>query len=258
MHPTRYPHVNKLLADLLAGMRGILGDRLVGLYLHGSVVTGDYDAHSDVDLLAALADDLTDADFAALDALHQTMVANDAQWDNHIEIAYLSLHGLKTFRTERSQIGIISPGEPFHFLSAGIDWLMNWYMVRERGLTLYGPPPQAIIDPIPTAEFVQAVKDHIVTAPNWIKNGADLPWQSYTILTSCRALYTVNHGEQVSKAKAAEWVQQQLPEWADTIKDALIWRQGVRDLKIDPAETLPNTLLFVNIIVERIRGMSVR
>jgi hypothetical protein len=35
----------------------------------------------------------------------------------------------------------ISPGEPIHRIQAGMDWLVNWYLVRTGGVTLLGPPP---------------------------------------------------------------------------------------------------------------------
>jgi predicted nucleotidyltransferase len=64
MQPTTYPHVNDLVNVLLSQMQTILGDDLVGLYLYGSLATGDYDDDiSDVDLLAAVSDDLEEGEF---------------------------------------------------------------------------------------------------------------------------------------------------------------------------------------------------
>src|SRR5215204_1394287 len=124
-------------------MQAILGTKLVGLYLYGSLVTGDYDAEiSDVDLLAAVSSDLNETEFDALKQMHNAIVANDKQWDNRIEVAYLSLHGLRTFKSERSPITVISPGEPINTKDAGSDWLMNWYMVQEKGVMLSGVSPE--------------------------------------------------------------------------------------------------------------------
>ena len=41
---------------------------------------------------------------------------------------------LATFRTEFSDIGVISPGEPLHILSAGLDWLMKNPTIVDRTL----------------------------------------------------------------------------------------------------------------------------
>src|SRR5687768_14137318 len=71
---TAYPDVNLLLERLLAEMRSCLGDKLVGLYLYGSLVWGDFDTTvSDVDLLAAIRDDLTAEEFLDLQQMHLSM-----------------------------------------------------------------------------------------------------------------------------------------------------------------------------------------
>lgn len=250
---TSYSHVNSLIDSLLEQMRAILGEKLVGLYLYGSLVTGDFDPDiSDIDLLAALTNDLTPTEFDALDAMHKATAERFPEWNDRIEIAYLSLHALKTFKTERSKIGIISPGEPFHIIDAGIDWLMNWYMVQSIGKTLYGVPPQTIMAPTSQAEFVAAVKTHALAWREYIKGVDSRPYQSYAILTTSRAWYTVTHGVQVSKRKAATWAAEQLPDEAALIQDALAWRQAYRDKSVDPALTLDETRRFVLAMIERI------
>src|SRR5262245_33794275 len=108
-----HPHIQRMLDDLLARMQAILASRLVGLYLYGSLVTGDFDNEvSDVDLLAATSEDMNAAEFAALKAMQDEIIAAHLGGDDRIEIAYLSLHALRTFKTQASNIAIVSPGEP--------------------------------------------------------------------------------------------------------------------------------------------------
>ncbi|MCC6804439.1 MAG: DUF4111 domain-containing protein [Anaerolineae bacterium] len=240
-----------LLNMLLPRLQSILGAKLVGVYLFGSRVMGDFDAISDIDLLVALADDLTDAEFAALDSLHHELVAAHPDWDDRIELLYLSVVGLQSFKTQRSPIAVISPGEPFHRTDAGIDWLLNWYIVREKGVTLFGASPQTIIPPISRAEYVQNVRDY-VAAKHEIDDTTTRPGQAYAILTLCRALYTVTYGEPLSKRKAAAWAAEQLPEWADTIHNALLWREQWKDRNVDPTATLENTRRFAQFMSEKI------
>jgi predicted nucleotidyltransferase len=257
MQPTTYPHVNEVLADLLARMQRVLDRKLVGLYLYGSLVTGDFDdQNSDIDLLAAIASDLTDSEFDALNAMHGDIVTKYPRWLDKLEIAYLTLHALKTFRTETSKIGIISPGEPFHFRDAGSDWLVNWYVVRQQGLTLFGPAPSDIIDPISKDEFIQTVKSHMVGWREWIDEMRSRPSQAYAILTMCRALYTFRNAEQVSKPEAARWAARELPEWAPLIENALAWRQAWRDQDVDHAATFPETRRFVFFVIDLITGQA--
>jgi hypothetical protein len=73
----------------------------------------------------------------------------------------------------------------------------------------------------------------------WVTDAQTRPSQAYAILTMCRALYTCTHGAQVSKRKAAEWAAQELPQWSDLIKSALLWRAAWRDETVDHAATFP-------------------
>ena len=254
---TIYPDINMLLQRLLSDMQVTLGDKLAGLYLYGSAVAGDFLAGvSDVDLLAAIYSDLDPAEFDALDTMHDRLVRDTPQWEGRIEIAYLSLHGLRTFKTQSSRIGIISPGEPFHIIDAGNDWSVNWYMVQEIGVTLFGPEPTTIIEPISKAEFIEVVKNHALGWRNWVKDIRDHPGQSYAIITMCRALYTVTHGQQVSKVHAATWAAQELPEWSSLIRDALRWRETSRDAGDERMENSDSTLAeaqrFVNFMSDQV------
>src|ERR687886_1402669 len=81
----------------------------------------------------------------------------------------------------------------------------------------------------PGAEFVVSVREHVRQWPAWVTSSRDWrPAQAYAILTLCRALYGVVHGEQVSKLRAARWVQGYAPAWAGLMADALQWRQNWR------------------------------
>src|SRR5690348_4129469 len=132
MKVTAYEDINGLLDDLLGRLKGALGEKLVGLYLYGSLVWGDFDYDiSDIDLLAVTTAPLDEAEFTRLERLHNDFVAEYSRWNDRLEIAYLPLKGLQTFRTEASPIAVISPGEPFNLKEAGYDWLINWYVVQE-------------------------------------------------------------------------------------------------------------------------------
>ena len=67
MQITPYPEIEKLLSDLLYQMQRILAKNLIGSYLYGSLVTGDFDLEvSDIDLLAATSFDIDDKEFERL------------------------------------------------------------------------------------------------------------------------------------------------------------------------------------------------
>ena|SRR5947209_9438239 len=254
MQPTPYAYINELLESLLAQMQKILGKKLIGLYLYGSLVWGDFDYDtSDIDLLAALSSDLDEKEFEALQKMHADFADNHKDWDNRIEVQYFSLYGLKTFKSQATPMANISPGEPFHRIEAGKEWLMNWYFVQENGVTLYGPNPKTIIEPITKEEFLQAVEEHAKAWREYVKRTMpSRPSQAYAILTMCRALYTYKNGEQVSKRQAALWAEKELPEWSSLIQNALVWRDAWRNEHVDHYATYPETLRFVNFVIDQI------
>ncbi len=246
--------VQALIRELLAGMQVIFGGKLLGVYVFGSLVMGDFDETvSDIDLLVALDSDLNPTDFAALDKMHTDWATAHPEWAGRLEIAYLSRHGLQTFRTESTPMGIMSPGEPFHMVEAGHDWLINWYVVRNNGLTVFGAPVEQMIAPISIDEFIDNVKIYLAEWRNRVAELERRPSQAYAILTMCRALYTVKHGQQVSKPKAAAWAAQEYPEWASLINNAVAWRLAWRE-DADGALTRNEAWQFVLFTIQKILG----
>ncbi|MBI4219772.1 MAG: nucleotidyltransferase domain-containing protein, partial [Chloroflexi bacterium] len=123
-----YPDVNQLLDRLQPEIRQIFRERLVGLYLYGSVAAGDYDPGiSDVDLLALVESEVTEPEFDALLKMHRQIAREIPEWDDRVEVIYLPVTALETFRTKTCRIAVISPGEPFHMKDADRGYLMNWY-----------------------------------------------------------------------------------------------------------------------------------
>jgi predicted nucleotidyltransferase len=257
-YSTGHADVDALL-DLLGGrIRALLGPKLLGLYLTGSLVTGDFDPLvSDVDLLAVTSVALSRRDVERLAAMHAALATQEPRWQNRIEVAYLSRAALRTYRTRTSTMAVTSPGEPFHTKPAGRDWLLNWFVVRERGVALHGPPPAAFIGPISAEEVTLAVHE----GAEWRR--ARVPrhrnGQVFTILTMCRALHTVETGELASKRQAAAWAASALPEWAGLIEGALTWwREHWYDQDVDHEATAADTVAFVDDLADRIAAAAGR
>ena len=257
--PTPYADINQLLELLLSGMQKILGAKLIGLYLYGSLVIGDFDPNiSDIDLVAALSSDIDDKEFGALQKMHDDFAKKFMEWDGRIEVCYISVAALHAVRSSTSQIANISPGEPFHRRESSREWLTDWYVVREKGIPFFGPSPKSIIEPISKDEFIQSVKANAKAWREWIHDMHNRKSQAYAILTLCRALYTFKHGEQVSKKQAAIWTEQEFPEWSSLIQNALLWREDWRNEQVDHAETFPETLRFIHFAISQIEKEAIR
>jgi hypothetical protein len=244
---TSEPAVDSLLVSVREAIVTVTGASLVGLYLFGSLAAGDFDAAvSDIDLIAVLADRPSQRLAARLSRMHADLARANPEWDDRIEVIYISTQGLARCRTDTTTIAVISTGEPFHLVEAGPDWILNWYPARETGVRLLGPPIDSLIPPIPSAEYIDQVRRSLVGFIDRIPDDAPPAWQAYAILTMCRGLYAIRFGERLSKRAAAAWAQQELPHWADLIRRALGWRQRQRDSdEQDGAATVSETRRFV-------------
>lgn len=157
-----HPRAAPVLSRLLHGLQTALQKRLIGIYLYGSMVAGDFDPDiSDIDLVVVMTEELNDERFENLQRLHTRILNDNPGWLDRLELAYISREGLRDFRSRASTIGIISPGEPFHRIQAGRDWLISWSQLREDGIALHGPGIKSLLDPISTDEYLTAVKEHI-------------------------------------------------------------------------------------------------
>src|SRR3954447_10442959 len=186
----RSPAIDQLLDDLRSGIQAVFQDRLVGLYLFGSLVFGGFDPDvSDIDLLAAVNGELRDDDLDALREFHDRFVLERSAWHDRIEGAYLPVPALQTFRERASRIAIISPGEPLHFTMAGRDWLTNWYQVQEGKVALVGLPPAQVVAPISKDEYIREVRGYGRELMDRFDPTAGRKAFSYTVLSLCRVLY---------------------------------------------------------------------
>ena len=220
-----FPFVEGILERIVAGLKAILGERLLGIYVYGSLVDGGFDADvSDIDLVVTLRDELDGALFEALDGLHESIVAANPAWHDRLELVYISAAGLRGFRERKSRIAVISPGEPFHIIDAGEDWLISWYALRVSGLALHGPAIATLLDPIPLRDYLEGLRDHVAVYPQLAAATASKSFLSYIVLTVARALYTVTQGCATSKLKAAGWAMQSFPQWSGLLESALLWR----------------------------------
>src|SRR2546430_4890402 len=226
---TPHADINELLDLLLARIQGILGKKLIGLYVFGSLVTGDFDyGCSDIDLVAAISADLDEKEFESIKKMHADIALTHKKWDDRIEAGYIAVANLKK-ATLHCKIALISPGEPFHVKEAENDWIINRYVLREKGLTLFGPAPKTLVNPIAKEDMMQALQELMKEWGEWIKHTEVLhsrKYQAFAILTMCRALYTFKTGEFVSKKQAASWAGRELPEWSALIRRALVWREA--------------------------------
>lgn len=239
----------RTLDDLVAQIESNLEPgNLHGAYLYGSLARGGFvEGNSDLDLLVVLVEPAGPNELLRLRRMHETFELSHAAWRDRIEVQYVAKDALATFRTEPYAMAVISPGEKFHAITAGADWMQNWYDVQQCGRILRGPAATTLFPRISADEFVAAIRVYVAEHREranrmTMRRGA----QAYAILTMCRALFTCQTRRQVTKSDAALWAVERFPEWREVIESAVEVHRGpkVAQYVISPG-TAPAAKAFV-------------
>lgn len=230
--PTPYPDINALLHHLLAGIRHILGAQVVGMYLYGSLSGGDFDpTSSDVDFLVVTEDVLSREMVTALGEMHARLGASGIPWADRLEGSYIPRAAIRRYDPANNRHPTIGNDWEYGIGEHNVSWVIESATLRACGVTLAGPPPATLIDPISPYDLRAAVRTMVRDFWRPLTEGSPSEWlrprhyQAFAILTMCRALYTVEHGTAASKPVAARWARETLPPpWPALITRALFWR----------------------------------
>jgi hypothetical protein len=247
---THHPDVNTVLQLLLSGAQEILGDRFVGMYLYGSLASGDFDPQrSDIDFVVVTDDDLPAELIHNLEELHTRLWASGLKWAAKLEGAYVPRHTLRRDDPDAAPCPTINEGR-FYLDRLGSDWIIQRHILRKHDVMVAGPPVQTLIEPVTSDDVRRAVSGVLrewwrpmLENPAFIRNRE---YEAYATLTMCRALYALEYGEIVSKPIAARWAVQTTGErWVMLIDRALAWPQEPQP------ESLNETLEFIRYTVDK-------
>ncbi len=220
----QYPEVNLLLQTLLKEAQTILDGQFVGMYLFGSLTSGDFDQDSDIDVVVVTEEEISDDVFAALDVMHKRIYAGDSPWTIQLEVSYIPKRALCRYDPANALHPHIDRGsDEFFMMQHNESWIVQRYVLYERGIALAGPAPQTLIDLVSPDDLRQAM---LVILDGWaaqiLKEPARIKQrggQTYTVLSICRILYTLQYGTVVSKREAARWADETLDDrWTPLIE----------------------------------------
>jgi hypothetical protein len=245
-YSTGYTDVDAVLAELLAGVRATLGSQLVGVYLDGSLATGDFAEHSsDIDVLVVTEEALSDEVVAALGTMHARLATGTSKWARELEVSYIPRRAIRRFDPgDHRHPCIQRGGDQLVIEEHGRDWVIHRHVIREHGASFAGPDPRTLIDPVDAGDLRDAVVSLLhgwwmpaPTCRRWLDNPF---YRSYAVLTMCRMRYTLQHGVVVSKPIAARWAQAALDaRWTPLIQAALAWSSDI-------APNVGETLRFID------------
>jgi len=225
--PTSFSQLNAVLDELVTSVRSILGDNFHGAYLQGSFAVGDADEYSDVDFIVATHDEVGVEARAALQAMHERLYGLETHWAQHLEGSYVPKDSLRLRDPARRPYLYLDNGSAALELDNHCNTHVVRWSLREHGVTLAGPDPKSLVDPVPAdgmrAELVAAVREYAAWAPEPTRAGAMSEWkQIFLVLMFCRMLHTLTTGRVVSKRASGDWALRSLaPEWAGLIQRAL-------------------------------------
>lgn len=220
------------LDGVLQLLTSLLGDAVIGIYLHGSAVLGGLRPDSDLDVLVVAKRTLDRGErFAIINGL-------------------LDISGRRARRTPGRPIELTvvvadavrpwsyPPREDFQYG----EWLRDDYeaglvpaprrspdvailisAVLSSGAVLRGPHPTSVLAPVPREDLLQAVAAGV---PDLLE---DLQSDTRNVLlTLARVSMTLTTGAMTSKDKAADWALDRLPAQHRPLLSLARWRTSGR------------------------------
>lgn len=225
--------------------KGVLNEQFLGMYLYGSLATGDFNLKSsDIDFLVVTESTLPDNTISKLENMHKQIWASGLKWAAKLEGAYVPKGLIRRHDSNGHPCPTINEGR-FYVDGQGSDWIIQRHVIREYGVRLEGPDPKLIIDSVSPEEIRQAVlgvlKEWWFSMPEnpaWLsEHGGE--YHAFAVITMCRALHAIQHGTIVSKPVAANWAKGEFPSWQPLIEKALASQHGGSD------KFLSETLEFI-------------
>lgn len=222
-----------------------LGNTVQAIHLFGSAMDGGLKPQSDIDLLvtARVAPDESVRRALLLDLLAVSAPPGDTSWRPlevtvvaHGEVVpwrYPARRELQFGEWLRQDLlgGTFEPPMLDHDLAILLT------KARQHSLALFGPPAQALFDPVPARDFAGALAD---TVAQW--NSAE-DWQGeerHIMLALARIWYSASTGRIAPKDSAADWLLERLPgEHRPILREARDVYRGlvVGDVPPDPERT---------------------
>ncbi len=218
--------IQPLLAEIRDTCLQICGDKLIGIYVHGSLAFGCFRWDvSDVDFLVVVGAPLTLTEKQALATF--LLCPQNAVPDKGLEMSVVLETDCRHFRyptpflfhyseshRDRYQKDIIAYCETLQGTDS--DLAAHFTVTREVGYPLVGPAPKELFAPVPPDAYKASL---LYDVGNMEADIAENP--VYGVLNLCRVLAWCREGVVLSKAQGGLWGMKKLSLWQNLIARAL-------------------------------------
>jgi hypothetical protein len=195
------PQVSTIGQAFVKGLKRILGEKLYAAYIFGAAAFPDAVPTGDVDFHVILQSELTEDERSELETFHESLAEQFPSLGGEMDGYYILLSDARRTAPPRSQM----------WKRASDD---SWALHREhmragRRIVLYGPEPREVYPPVSWPEIESALYGELDYVERHLQAYPD-----YCILNLCRLIYSFETRDVVvSKAQAADWAHDALPEW---------------------------------------------
>ncbi|HEY6297239.1 MAG TPA: nucleotidyltransferase domain-containing protein [Streptosporangiaceae bacterium] len=252
MTPDR-PELPADIALLLDRLREALVARggLVGVYLYGSLVTGDFSpARSDIDVLVMVEREPDKAAIGELSQLHSALASSDDP-AGRLHCLYVSAQDAADPARLRT----------YWYGDQMTQWrvkLLTQAELAAAGVALYGPWPPPGLGPVAVADLQAAVRDEITgywrrvarRRRFWLKD----IWVDFGLITLPRAEALLSAGDLITKSEAIR----RLPSFGvpAALADQIRRRRDGQDVPLGPLERIARARLARRLMRRGIRQLS--
>jgi Domain of unknown function (DUF4111)/Nucleotidyltransferase domain len=213
--------------EIVARLREVLGERLVGVYAAGSFALGAFDpTRSDVDVFAVCSGAVTTEEKHAI--VHELRHESLPCPARGLEFV---LYSESTVRVPNAEAGFLlnlnsGPRMDFHVDEEPGRIERHWFpldraIVRTAGVPLTGPPPAEVFAPMPRSILLPVVREGL----EWYRVDGRSGDGSDAVLNACRSLRWFREDVWSSKTEAGAWALEQTTD-TQLVRAALERRKG--------------------------------
>ncbi len=235
--------MEKVLNEFVEQTKEILGDNLVGIYLHGSYVMGCFNPQkSDLDLIVVVNEKMDGA--SKREVMDMVVSLNEKGPAKGIEMSVVTKDVCKPFvypTPFELHFSVMHLGwyrdNPEDYIQkmngTDVDLAAHFTIIGKRGKCLCGQPIDEVFGEIPQKDYMDAIWDDIAEAPEDIETNT-----MYITLNLARVLAYKKEQLVLSKKEGGEWAIKNLPQdYQPLIRDALREYSDGSDVTYDLSAT---------------------